>query len=602
MQQIEGLPAGAVVKPLQGAQQNIQGLPEGAVLKPVSGGPEADPASVGQSLDTTQPAIGQKPQEDDPGFWHGVWENSLGPLFQQAEAEHQEVEDAPDFSSKAQIAIGNALKHTTGVGVPKMLWGMVKQAYDQGKQAVNQGGEAARGYVAAGKSALAGDGTTAMKQARDAGQNLVQAEGHGLAAAVPGFGPMAAKAGEDIGKGKTGEGLGEGASAELQVLLGGMTGRKATTAPAEFSEVEAAKNITDAVNPSAQEMPKFSAAVTKHVHPIMEYAERNDLPIATREDFGNAAQALGKERSSIYYEKMVQPIKDDYVGLGDVPNYSGDTVGEMNNIATISQLDSRLTQINAELNPSFNKASGQQAQAALSNESHAALTAEAQGIRKTLFRAMSKKLGVGQDIIAQTRASIGELKHVAEQTEFNVNQERHATNAEARQPLTINPLHKSNAKFVADEAVNAAANRVRTSPDDAIRNTFKHLQPKERSGVASIREIMDAKNKPARDINIKNTNIKTGKRNAIADQRSVARSGKHGGNGAESQPIGQPETDTERATRTNANAERMSQNQKAREANRQASEAERVKDEEVRMQRRQGHGKMWKQAGEGLGE
>lgn len=67
-----------------------------------------------------------------------------------------------------------------------------------------------------GIDAQTAEGAKALDNAKQG--RYSEAAGHGLAAVVPGFGPAAAKAGEDIGSGNTGYGLGEASGLIAQAM------------------------------------------------------------------------------------------------------------------------------------------------------------------------------------------------------------------------------------------------------------------------------------------------------------------------------------------------------------------------------------------------
>jgi hypothetical protein len=138
------------------------------------------------------------------------------------------------------------------------------------------------------------------------------------------------------------------------------------------------------------------------------------------------------------------------VSLISIKNYSGET-STSPATATLGQLDARLSQINAELNPKYAKG-GIAGQAAV--KSAAELNAEAAGIRTELYSGIGKAIGVDPKAVADTRGAFGALNDLAEKTGAASTKERFSANKSERAPLTINPFSSGGGKqFVADKAI-----------------------------------------------------------------------------------------------------------------------------------------------------
>jgi hypothetical protein len=152
------------------------------------------------------PAGQRKPSSsapEDPGFLHGL-DESFGGIW---ESMKQRAAQGDSISWKDRLKEGatNAVMTNPGLGLaPGLIYKVATDAYDQGKQAFSHG-------VKSVQAGLKGDITTANFEAG-------QVYPHILAGQIPFLGPVAAKAGEDIGQGKTREGLGEGGGALLQVV------------------------------------------------------------------------------------------------------------------------------------------------------------------------------------------------------------------------------------------------------------------------------------------------------------------------------------------------------------------------------------------------
>ena len=152
----------------------------------------------------------------DPGFAHGVWETTVGPLVDSFKNAMKQA--SPTNFHEAMDAVKNSFSKSDLMGPGgAMISGIVKQAYEQGQKAVQSH---FNGMV----QAVRGDTLGAIASG-------VESIGHLGAAALPVVGPMAAKAGEDIGTGKPFEGLGEAAGTIGTVLAGGMKPRSVPISP-----------------------------------------------------------------------------------------------------------------------------------------------------------------------------------------------------------------------------------------------------------------------------------------------------------------------------------------------------------------------------------
>jgi hypothetical protein len=221
--------------------------------------------------------------------------------------------------------------------------------------------------------------------------------------------------------------------------------------PATNRTASVSRTITDAINPSAKAMPGYEKALSEHLDKIITTAAQKGITIDSPASLAQAMKTAGETIRSHYYDRILAPFKDLSVDITGVKGYSGQ--GASPSTATLSQLDARLSQINAELDPKYSKP-GVAGQAAV--KSTGDLNAEASSIRSVLYSKLGQASGIDPKVIAQTRGSFGSLRKLAEQTQTAADVLRHSENAAKNAPITVNPFSGSKGKqFVVDKAVNA---------------------------------------------------------------------------------------------------------------------------------------------------
>lgn len=238
-------------------------------------------------------------------------------------------------------------------------------------------------------------------------------------------------------------------SADAGTFLGGyMLGGPKETSPADMSVKSAAREITDAINPVPKQIPAFQKTVGEHLDKIVTFAKANNIDISSIEGIAQAMKGSGDWIRNHYYNEMLGPVKDRPASIaGTIKGYSGETASP--STATLGQLDARLSQINAELNPKYSKG-GIAGQAAVKSATE--LNAEASGIRKELYGGIAKATGLDPKVVADTRGSFGALEDLAEKTGSAASKERFAANKAERAPLTVNPF-SGGKHFIADKAI-----------------------------------------------------------------------------------------------------------------------------------------------------
>ncbi len=278
-----------------------------------------------------------------------------------------------------------------------------------------------------------------------------------------------AKSAPDVLQGKFWQGTKDLVGGGLQALtepLAFIAPESAAKTEASVGLENAAKVITDAVNPLPKQMGPFQKALSQHLDKILTYAASKGINIDSIEGLGQAAKGAGDWIRSHYYENILGPVKDVPMDISGIKGYSGATASP--STASLGQLDARLSEINAELNPKFAKG-GIAAQAAV--KSAGDLNAEASSIRQILYKRLGEATGIDPQVIAQTRGAFGSLDNLAEQTNSAASKGRFAANKTAAEPITVNPFGGSKGKqFVLDKAVNA----VRGNPtENSIRNAVR---------------------------------------------------------------------------------------------------------------------------------
>jgi hypothetical protein len=222
--------------------------------------------------------------EKDAGYWHGVWESTLGPVFEEARAKQKTMEKM-SIGDRLGASFKDAIEHTPDVMLYDLTKNAISQAYEEGKKAAHHAHQSLSEGAEAVKSLASGDTTSANMHGRNASGELLQAEGHGLAAAVPIVGPAAAKAGEDIGKGKIKEGLGEGSGVLAQVVL------------PELAE-EGTAALASRVTKNASKTAELSAAEEAAAKARQTAAEANETATKASADAEAGKPALEAQRAA----------------------------------------------------------------------------------------------------------------------------------------------------------------------------------------------------------------------------------------------------------------------------------------------------------------
>jgi hypothetical protein len=213
---------------------------------------------------------------------------------------------------------------------------------------------------------------------------------------------------------------------------------------APLSDSAAAEKFTNAVNPPAKQMPAFQKNVEAQIQNIREAGQ--DVPI---DQLPKALRAKADAMRNDYYDNILKPHADIPRGTDAIPNYGGGSVAPGQ--ATLAQLDSRLSQINAELFPQYEKG-GLAGRAALSTQERGMLQAEAAGIRNTLNGELAARNGTTPEAIAKARSDFGQMSNIADKLELAFNKARNAQNREANTPTSFDTTLTGVAARLAERA------------------------------------------------------------------------------------------------------------------------------------------------------
>lgn len=259
--------------------------------------------------------------------------------------------------------------------------------------------DVAGAHVETGRKAVA-----AAKQG-DAGSAL----GYGLATALPVLGPAAAAAGETIGEGEYARGAGQAVA-----LLAGVK-PKATakaigkgaqtvkdTATAAVPHTAPIPAMTKALRPAARAtnwpqtlnraMPELKAAEAKLGRPISSIDDLMEATKIAKRELRSQYEAMGgplagaKIDGSPIADNMVRSISRKV--LLEEPEKAARIVDQANvyrRMFTVDELDDLLHTTNAELESYYNKYPTAKRSAAAANPETAMLSAQADGMRKTLY-------------------------------------------------------------------------------------------------------------------------------------------------------------------------------------------------------------------------
>src|SRR5262249_18022880 len=110
----------------------------------------------------------------------------------------------------------------------------------------------------------------------------------------------------------------------------------------------AASQITNAFNPAPKQAAGFESNLETHMPKALQYAADHKIPMNSRQGLATALKGAADSERSLYYDKILGPVKNELVSTTGIPGYAGETAGPGGS-ATLAQLDTRLSQVNATL-------------------------------------------------------------------------------------------------------------------------------------------------------------------------------------------------------------------------------------------------------------
>jgi hypothetical protein len=214
--------------------------PEAQMQQPTQDSPKAVPVPAGFSVGKP-PA----PKPEDKGIIQGIANVTVKPVADAAQAAHAEVE-GKDWTERAKVGLKKGITTNPIVQAGQGVSNIAHEQAEQGSKAWESGKRAVVGGIASAKALLRGDWKEARFHGERAGEEVQRATGHGLAAAVPLFGPMAANAAEKIGDGRVREGIGEAIGTVGQVVAPGLVSKGAKKVLPKIAEGPKAVDVPNA--------------------------------------------------------------------------------------------------------------------------------------------------------------------------------------------------------------------------------------------------------------------------------------------------------------------------------------------------------------------
>lgn len=181
---------------------------------------------------------------------------------------------------------------------------------------------------------------------------------------------------------------------------------------------QAARKLTNAVNPNPAEADSFIQNSMKQVPNILEYAKKTGNPLKTRLEFSKASEGAGEEAYQHFIKNVLDPVAEKQVSVAGT-GYAGKTLGEGQS-ATLKAINDRLGEINTQLSPAYRQRNAGVVGSKLASEPE--LQAEAANLRKILHTELSKSSGLTPEEVAAMRQRYGQLRHIARATNEAVTQ------------------------------------------------------------------------------------------------------------------------------------------------------------------------------------
>ena len=444
---IVGLPAGAALTP-------VQGMPAGAVATPLSG----------SGIDTSNPqGQGTYNMWDQHGQMHAVpyslvqhaaqkgYKFDTNPIHDPSNPDrngltpsqafqrdynnattgpgHEAAYAQSDQSAPLPMqSISGVVKGIGTIGKPVMdvvgaAGGVPQESIDQSFKAQTPMETAGKGAMIAAALAPAAIASPVATATGIVG-GTAAATGAGAVANSMGANPRTAALVSDAA-GLAGGVAGGYAGSRLPSVGSAMESLYPTSKSLPTEAVNA-RNLSKALVVDPAGSPNFIRAATDEAGTVVDFAQKNNLPINSKVDFANAAKATADRVQSYYNDKILGPNANR---IASIPaDYRGMTTGEGPN-ATLGSINDRINAINQELNPNFRKGLASQTSAA--NVSDADLLAEKQALTSRLHKSLADATGLQPDDIAGIRQQAGKLRTIADEANLSANRDTAASGKNA---------------------------------------------------------------------------------------------------------------------------------------------------------------------------
>jgi hypothetical protein len=289
------------------AQPGGQGEQSTAAPAPTATAPQPQPSgNVFEQLaanggNPPQSSAPQQPQAND-GFLSGLYQNTLGPLVSLGK-ELSDYQAKKTLARQAVDAVGGTLPMLIdAVSDPqhplhKLGAGLVQAALDQAKQAYDYSGDATTAEKMAWSALMKGNWNEAKAEGATAQEAGSKAIGHSIATVLPGVGPAAASAGEDLAAGNIAHGLGAATGLVAGVLAPGAAAKGLGAAGDAIDAVKALPGKMDAVAPAEtlRSTLRDSAKIVGDEHGI-EVPDSQSV----HDSFSDASEGLYSKSKGLY--------------------------------------------------------------------------------------------------------------------------------------------------------------------------------------------------------------------------------------------------------------------------------------------------------------
>jgi hypothetical protein len=320
---------------------------------------------------------GQQPQpaqpSEDKGFLHGIFTNTIGPMWEAAKKEHEEAKTMT-LTQRFKKGVEKGVTGNPAAQAYQVIAGMLSDAYEEGAKSVKHAKNATVDYGEAAKRLVHGDFKGANEAGEAAQEEMLSAQGHGLAAAVPYFGPGAARAGEKIGTGKPKEGAGEAVALLAQAAAPSLiSGASKATAATKGTVKNVVRSGVKAVDGSA-------------IQSELQSSLRNSINAAARDaEVAEAVNTPIRDAARTVAENVERKAKAQFKIIDDATN------GKLGNV------QNKIKNVQQELRI---KAGTDEALEQRLLERQAALSSELEDLI-----AMAQNEGVPVEVIDQARSS-----------------------------------------------------------------------------------------------------------------------------------------------------------------------------------------------------